>query len=1089
MNNPTVQSPPLRPHLRDARGRAYTPALGPALKALLIVLFILTALLSVTGVYLGAIRFVEWQAAKTYTNQFTLWMVLAHIVGGLVFVAPFLIFGFTHWATAWKRKNRLAVRLGITLFIVGNLVVVSGLALIQLSGWLQLPTGSIGRILVYILHLATPVFAAILYIMHRRAGPDIKWSWGGGFGVVVVVFVAAMIVMHMQDPRQWYAQGSKDGEKYFEPSKTRTTDAKFIPAKALMMDAYCLKCHKDIYNDHIHSAHKFSSFSNPTYLFSVQETREAGRKRDGNVQGSRWCAGCHDQVPFLSGSFEDPRQDPHYDAGRDQDRVQQYEEVENVLNKRMDARNSAISSAGISCTVCHAMTNVNSTTGNGDYTIEEPTHYPFAYSDNSVLQWVNNQLVKAKPEFHKQTFLKPFHKTAEFCSTCHKVNLPVELNHYKEFLRGQNHYDTYLLSGVSGHGARSFYYPPEAKTNCAQCHMPLQPSADFGSKDFDGSGVRKGHGHWFPGGNTGLPSLLSLDPNHPDDAEAFRRQSQRQADFLRGVDPEGKDKKLRIDIFGLKPGGTVNGELIAPLRPKLPPLKPNSTYLIEVVVRTLALGHPFTQGTVDSNEVWVDFTASSGGKVIGRNGGLKDGNDAGELDPWAHRLNVLMLDRDGNRINRRNPQDIFTPLYNHQIPPGAGQVIHYQLTTPADLTAPVELSVKLRYRKFDFEYLSLVYGGADKVPKTPVVDLCEDKVVLPVEGGLAAPEQTSPIKPAWQRWNDYGIGCAIEGGIGLKKGEFRQAEEAYKHLLPLDPAEAKGARWNGHVNLARIYIDEGRWDEAVAALKAAKTDDPPAPWWLLAYHNGLVNLQNFRSKEGFDAAIADFEQILDPNNQPRERGFDFTKDYVVIDLLGGALFQRAQVETDPAALDAFLLRAVGQYEKTLLLDSEDLDAHYGLSQCFDQLGHSSPPGDFDLGDSKTDEATLQSLVNLLTDGAAEKKARLEAAARLEEAVIALGQQPADAKAPKRMRYEALVKQIEPFFHQKGDAETNAAASRALYVLHRELHAIFKPDDLAASQTAKVYREKHPAADKAANAVVIYELNRAGAPGLPEGGNR
>ena len=32
-----------------------------------------------------------------------------------------------------------------------------------------------------------------------------------------------------------------------------------------------------------------------------------------------------------------------------------------------------------------------------------------------------------------------------------------------------------------------------------------------------------------------------------------------------------------------------------------------------------------------------------------------------------------MLDRDGNRIDRRNPQDIFMPLYNHQIPPGAGQ--------------------------------------------------------------------------------------------------------------------------------------------------------------------------------------------------------------------------------------------------------------------------------------------------------------------------------------------------------------------------------------------------------------------------------
>ena len=47
-----------------------------------------------------------------------------------------------------------------------------------------------------------------------------------------------------------------------------------------------------------------------------------------------------------------------------------------------------------------------------------------------------------------------------------RCSLPLALNHYKEFLRGQNHYDPFLLSGVSGHGARSFYYPPKAEANC-----------------------------------------------------------------------------------------------------------------------------------------------------------------------------------------------------------------------------------------------------------------------------------------------------------------------------------------------------------------------------------------------------------------------------------------------------------------------------------------------------------------------------------------------------------------------------------------------------------------------------------------------
>ena len=271
---------------------------------------------------------------------------------------------------------------------------------------------------------------------------------------------------------------------------------------------------------------------------------------------------------------------------------------------QFDVVNHPTAQAGITCTVCHAITNVNSTRGNADYTIEEPQHYPFAQSENEWLQYVNQQLVKAKPEFHKKTFLKPFHKTAEFCSTCHKVHLPFALNHYKEFLRGQNHYDPYLLSGVSGHGARSFYYPPQATTNCAGCHMPLQPSNDFGARFAtltDGSQKLTVHNHLFPAANTAIAWLR----DEPAIVQA-------QQDFLQGT--------MRVDIFGIKPGGTIDGPLQAPLRPARPLLKPGESYLLETVVRTLKLGHLFTQGTVDSNEVWLDVTLTSGGEVIGRNG-------------------------------------------------------------------------------------------------------------------------------------------------------------------------------------------------------------------------------------------------------------------------------------------------------------------------------------------------------------------------------------------------------------------------------------------------------------------------------------
>jgi hypothetical protein len=57
------------------------------------------------------------------------------------------------------------------------------------------------------------------------------------------------------------------------------------------------------------------------------------------------------------------------------------------------------------------------------------------------------------------------------------------------------------------------------------------------------------------------------------------------------------------------------------------------------------------------------------------------------------------------------------------------------------------------------------------------------------------------------------------------------------------------------------------------------------------------------------------------------------------------------------------------------------------------------------------------------------------------------------------------------------------AALVLGQLHRQAHAIFKPDDNAADRTIALYRKDHPAASKASTSIVIYSLNRGGAPGL------
>ena len=857
--------------------RKYVRAVGPRLRIVLFGIFVLFALLGANSAYLSSITFLEWSRGQTYQNYFYQFMFLGHLVLGLLIVLPVIFFGIFHIKNAWNRPNKRAASVGYALFSISLILLFSGLALMRVEGF-EIKNPDM-RNIMYWAHVISPLLAVWLYILHRLAGPKIKWktgvSWAASVGVVVVVLVA----LHTQDPRSWNVVGPKEGAKYFEPSLARTASGNFIPADTLMMDKYCQECHPDVYEGWFHSVHHFSSFNNEPYHFSVSKTREKLLERDGNVKSSRWCAGCHDPVPFFSGAFDDPK---------------------------FDTRNHPTAHAGITCTVCHAITHVNSTKGNADYTIEEPVHYPFAKSKNSILKFINRQMVKAKPEFHKKTFLKNLHKTPEFCSTCHKVSLPFELNHYKEWLRGQNHYDNYHLSGVSGHGVRSFYYPPKAVDNCNQCHMPLKSSDDFGADFF--SGKSKGlqiHDHLFLGANTGIAHIR----NKPD----IVRKHQ---DFL-------KDSVI-VEIFGLKEGGKVDGKLIAPIRPIIPSLKPGKKYLLEVVVRTMKVGHLFSQGTADSNEIWIDVAMENDGKTIGKSGGLGKGR---EVDPWSHFLNVYMLDKDGNRIDRRNASDIFTPLYNNQMPPGTGQVVHYSFQVPEDTEGEIDVSVKLNYRKFDAKYMKYVYP--DKLENDlPITLMSSDKVTFSVDGNPTIGQV--PSKPEWQRWNDYGIGLLLKGDKGSEKGELIQAEDAFKRVEKLGYA-------SGPLNLARVYVKEGRLEEAVEALGRAGAANPPAPPWTVAWFNGIVNKQN-----GFlDKSIENFRSILEDRSQEQiDRGFDFSQDYVLLNELGQTLFERSKMErVNEAKRNDFLSRALNRFEQTLTLDSENLTAHYNLALIHLQIGN------------------------------------------------------------------------------------------------------------------------------------------------------
>lgn len=866
---------------QTVRKKRYVKAVGARLGRLLAVVFGLFAIMVVNSTYLVGVSLLEWRTGETYQDYFYLGMFLFHLVLGLVMVIPVIAFGGIHFRNTINRPNRRAVRAGIALFASAIVLLVTGVLLTRIEGVLVINDAAT-RSILYWTHVISPVVAVWLFILHRLAGRKIRWKVGLTWAGVAAGFAAVMLLLHSQDPRAWNRTGPESGVQYFFPSLSRTATGDFIPAETMMMDEYCKECHTDAHEAWSHSVHRFSSFNNPAYLFSVRETREVSFERDGSVQASRFCAGCHDPVPFFSGAFDDPE---------------------------FDDVNHPTAQAGITCTSCHAITNVNSVRGNADYTIEEPLHYPFAFSESGALRWVNRQLVKAKPDFHKKTFLKPLHQSTEFCGTCHKVHLPPELNQYK-WLRGQNHYDAFLLSGVSGHGVTSFYYPPKAEENCNGCHMALEPSDDFGARDFDGTGVAKIHDHMFPSANTAIPELVGM----PDWV------NEKHQAFLEGT--------CRVDLFGLRRGGTIDGELIAPIEPEVPALRPGETVLLEVVLRTLKLGHVLTQGTADSNELWVEICAIADDDLVGMSGGV-DGR--GEVDPWSHFVNAYVLDRDGNRIDRRNAQDIFLPLYSHQIPPGAGDVIHYRLDVPETAQDSLRVEVRFLYRKFDALYMRYVHGD-DYVNELPVIEIARDVVTFPIStDGEGSRTVAAPDIPEWQRWNDYGIGLIRKGNMGSTKGELRQAEHAFAEV------EALG-RPDGPLNRARVYLKEGRLDDAVTALRAAADHDPPAPAWSIDWFTGLCNRQN-----GYlDEAIENFTRLLETRYpDARERGFDFSRDYRAWNELGRTLFDRAKLErgeADRARREEFLRRAEEAHLNALVEDPESADAHYGLAQVYGDLG-------------------------------------------------------------------------------------------------------------------------------------------------------
>jgi thioredoxin-like negative regulator of GroEL len=799
--------------------------LHPWQKRLYLVLLVPLGLMAANSIYL---------VAFTKYSSFFMAMLLMHLVLGLLIAIPFLVFAFTHGARMLANiRNRKAKAAGITIVSLALLCIGTGVTM-------ALKGATLTNRPIYLAHVFAIPAALVAFILHRRAAVhQLHFKRLAQWGGAVAAFLLVMAGLHkLEKPPQRIV--NKNGDTQFFLSSAETFDQGLLDGKKLAANQYCQECHPDSFRRWERGAHRFSSFNNPFYRRSVELVADrVGREK------TKWCAGCHDPVVLFTGQM-----------GKATMATFSYDQFE--------------AQQGLACMACHSIAEIKDVRGNGGYVIEESKQYPFAFTDNKALQEVNKLLIRMEPSLHRQTFMKPFMRTPEFCASCHKVALLPPMNEY-HWLRGQNHYDSWFDSGVSGNAVRSFYDPPKAKA-CRDCHLPLIDSKEFGSRD------GKVHDHVFPAANTALPAVRG----DQETIEDIRKK------VLLG--------SLSIDIFGLKRGGDVLA-----LGPALPALRPGETVDVEVVVRTRTLGHPYTNGTADSNETWVEFHADNGPRPLMSSGTL----DADKrLDPAADKLSQLVIAHDGSAMDRRQPQDIHVPLFNNFIPPGAARTVHYRFNVPKDASGSVTITAAVNYRKFSRDY-SIFVGGKD-APELPITKISGDSVTLPVapspagilEAAVKRGNPDWPEKP-WIRWNDYGIGLLLQG-------DLKGASYAFKKVSDL--AQDKP---DGPLNLARCKVQEGDLTAAKAALAESERRRPD--WPKTQFFRSVVSKEEGR----LDDALADLDRVL----------VKYPNDRNVLNQKARALYLAGRYAEALPSIDA-----------VLAIDGEDLAAHYNAMLCLKALG-------------------------------------------------------------------------------------------------------------------------------------------------------
>ena len=694
----------------------------------------LTGVLTFTGAWLF---FVE------DLDHFDMSLLLVHILGGFPFFIPCVMLAKRHYRYASIMGKRRFAALGWFTVVALSFAFGTGvfLTFVGVTGqyWIWLGhavVGVLGAVAMFV-YIAWVLKAFKINLPSTERAMRFFWQVTREFSFRVATLAVLLVIAsgagawyYQEPPRDLsvpdYEYVAEDDA--FFPSRATTEHGGFYNPEPWLNSDSCGQsgCHEATLRQWRDSVH----YLTPTPVFAavqglfMEEARkgeflmerrklqvEDEREIHAGEESFRFCAGCHTPVALFAGEIG---------VGQG---LPTFEERE-----------------GSSCVFCHRIeaTGEKNEGGGGDYRVSAaPNRYLFAYSDSAAGQWMNKTLINAKPEHHKNMFMKPMYADSEYCIGCHKR---LQYSYWKESVYADPDHEDYAT--------------------CQDCHFRDVEVHDDVSAIEDGVVAD----HRSLAANLVTPKIYGLEEQYRLTLE-FMRDENQELDL---VVPEVAEPGSEVDV------------------------------LVRVI--NAGAGHLFPTGPEsDLLEAWTELVVwDASGEPLYEYGLL---DERGYLDhEETYVYEVRPFDADGNMMELDKHRSwLFAEDRMQVIKPKQYDERPFVFVVPEDADGPLTLRCRLRFRKFNQQFLDFAAsaGFMERI-EAPVVDLHvfettielttdperlaadEARLVAEVEAGVEGYDK----KPSF---DEYLINhkLPLEDKITLSDAKALYQEQRYEEALAL----------------------------------------------------------------------------------------------------------------------------------------------------------------------------------------------------------------------------------------------------------------------------------------------------------------